>query len=372
MLELMPDNDQSEKQSVKDLTPVFTPRLISLSLTDNRGFIADKLEIDLDDSDGQVELPERQKHLRLCLGWKGRPLTEMGLFVVDTIQHTGAPDRVKIVASSAELAGKINAATSFSWHDATVGHIVETLAQKYGLTPKIDNDLRGIKIHIDQTGESDAAFLTRLASRNGAEVALKFGELRFFKPGQSKIPEVEIVRALGDTHMFMIADRPNFTGVTAEWLETKDPSQKNQQVTLQRKSSEQPPPPQQHPGATTPAKPAQSNTGESLAGVKGNVILLRTLYASKKQAEDAARAAWKKYQAGAAVFNLTLATGRETLKPDTPVRVKGFKKTIDDRPWIIKALTHMVNDSGYTTKLDLEVGIAGETYYIQSKEEKAN
>ena len=52
-------------------------RLMSLSLTDNRGFEADQLTITLDDADGQLLLPPRARGARLTvlIGWKGEPLT---------------------------------------------------------------------------------------------------------------------------------------------------------------------------------------------------------------------------------------------------------------------------------------------------------
>ncbi|RTM42616.1 phage late control D family protein, partial [Enterobacter hormaechei subsp. xiangfangensis] len=39
-----------------DITQNFSDRLISLTMTDNRGFEADQLDIELDDTDGLVEL----------------------------------------------------------------------------------------------------------------------------------------------------------------------------------------------------------------------------------------------------------------------------------------------------------------------------
>ncbi|MDB0530010.1 phage late control D family protein, partial [Ralstonia solanacearum] len=41
----------------KDITDRFQDRLIGLTLTDNPGFEADQLDIELDDSDGLLELP---------------------------------------------------------------------------------------------------------------------------------------------------------------------------------------------------------------------------------------------------------------------------------------------------------------------------
>ncbi|EEV9533845.1 hypothetical protein EG462_001823, partial [Escherichia coli] len=64
-------------------------RLMSLSLTDNRGFEADQLTITLDDADGQLRLPPRGARLTVLIGWKGEPLTEKGSYIVDEIAHEG-------------------------------------------------------------------------------------------------------------------------------------------------------------------------------------------------------------------------------------------------------------------------------------------
>jgi phage protein D len=42
-----------------DITQDFSDRLISLTMTDNRGFEADQLDIELDDTDGQIAMPPR-------------------------------------------------------------------------------------------------------------------------------------------------------------------------------------------------------------------------------------------------------------------------------------------------------------------------
>lgn len=47
---------------------------MSLTLTDNRGFEADQLDLELDDADGKIVLPRRGAVITLALGWKGQPL----------------------------------------------------------------------------------------------------------------------------------------------------------------------------------------------------------------------------------------------------------------------------------------------------------
>ena len=40
---------------------------------------------------------------------------------------------------------------------------------------------------------------------------------------------------------------------------------------------------------------------------------------------------------------------------DVPATVSGFKRAIDDTDWIITRVAHNLNESGYTTSLELEI-----------------
>lgn len=92
--------------------------------------------------------------------------------------------------------------------------MIEAIAARNKLTASVLPELAKIKIpHIDQSQESDAKFLTRLAELNGGEVSVKAGKLLFIKAGRGvtasgkAIPQVTISREDGDRHQFSIADR---------------------------------------------------------------------------------------------------------------------------------------------------------------------
>ncbi|MFW7230282.1 phage late control D family protein [Citrobacter sp. BNK-39] len=358
-----------------DITQNFSDRLIGLTMTDNRGFEADQLDIALDDTDGLVELPPRGASLTLWLGWQGSALVNKGSFTVDEIEHRGAPDTLTIRGRSADFRGSLNSRREQSWHDTTLGVIVETIAQRNKLTASVADALKAIAIpHIDQTQESDAAFLSRLAERNGASVSVKAGKLLFLKAGSAMtasgkpIPQMTVERGDGDRHQFAIADREAYTGVTAKWLHTKDPKSQKQKVTLKRKPREQHLRALQHPKATKTSakakkkKEQEAREGEYMAGESDNVLELTTIYATKAQAMRAAQAKWDKIQRGVAEFSITLATGRADLFPETPVAVKGFKRVIDEQAWIISRVVHSLNGSGFTTGLELEVKVSDVEY----------
>ncbi|KFK93383.1 MULTISPECIES: phage late control D family protein [unclassified Serratia (in: enterobacteria)] len=362
----------------KDITQNISPRLLSLTLVDNRGFEADQLDIELDDADGQVMMPGRGAVISLLLGWQGQPLVNKGTFTVDEVEHRGAPDTLTLRARSADFRGTLNSRREASYHDTTLGAVVEKIAARNHLTASVAAGFANIAIpHIDQSQESDAKFLTRLATRNGAEVSVKAGKLLFLKAGNGvtasgkPIPHVTLERRDGDRHQFAIADRGAYTGVTAKWLHTKDPKEQKQKVKLQRKPKEQHLRALQHPKAK-PVKTAkaqktpEAREGEYMAGEADNVFALTTVYASKAQAMRAAQAKWDKLQRGVAEFSLNLALGRADLYPETPVAVKGFKRVIDEQAWTITRVTHSLNNNGYTTALELEVRLSDVEYEEES------
>lgn len=358
-----------------DITQDFSDRLISLTMTDNRGFEADQLDIELDDTDGQIALPPRGATLTLWLGWQDSALIKKGTFTVDEIEHRGAPDTLTIRGRSADFRGTLNSRREQSWHDTTLGQIVETIAARNKLTASVADMLKAVAVpHIDQSQESDAVFLSRLAERNGASVSVKAGKLLFLKAGSGKtasgkpIPQITLERGDGDRHQFAIADREAYTGVTAKWLHTKDPKPQKQKVKLRRKPKEQHLRALQHPKATkAPAKAKskkeqEAREGEYMAGEADNVLELTTIYATKAQAMRAAQAKWDKLQRGVAEFSISLAIGRADLFPETPIAVKGFKRVIDEQAWIISRVVHNLNGNGYTTNLELEVKISDVEY----------
>lgn len=359
----------------ENVTANISPRLISLTMTDNRGFEADQLDIELDDTDGQLAMPVRGAVISLFLGWKGQPLTGKGDFTVDEVEHHGAPDTMTIRARSADFRGTLNSRREVSYHDTTLGAVIRQVAERNKLQPMIAEAFASVPVtHIDQTQETDAAFLTRIATLNGAVAAIKAGRLLFIKPGGGvtaagkPIPQMTITRQDGDRHSFSIADRGAYTGVTASWLHTKEPKPKK--VKVQRKPKERHLRALEHPAAkkrkAAAAKTPEAKEGDYLAGSEDNVFAITTVYATKAAAMRAAQAKWNKLQRGVAEFSLTLAMGRADLFPETPVQVSGFKSVIDAQPWIISKVTHNLGGSGFTTALEFEVLLSDVEYKAES------
>ncbi|GEN25408.1 phage late control protein [Halomonas cupida] len=309
------------------ISPELGARLQSLRLTDNRGLEADQLDIVLEDHDGRLDLPTRGAELRLALGWKGDGLIDRGTYIVDEVEHSGAPDTLTIRARSADMRKDLPGKRSQSWDKITVRDIITTIAERHDLEPKVSEGLAGIRVrHIDQTDESDLHFLTRLAERYDAVATVKAGNLLFIAAGQAttaggtEIPPIQLYRQVGDTHRYSVTDRDAYTGVKAFWNDTAGAERKI-----------------------------------VIAGETENLKSLRPTYASENDALVAASAEWQRLQRGGAEFSLELAEGRPDLYPETPVWLIGWKPQIDATPWLITEVVHTLNESAYTTELTMEV-----------------
>src|SRR5690554_1413203 len=112
----------------KDATGPISDRLISLTVTDEDGQIADRLEITLDDRDGRIAFPQIEATLELWLGFKGRALSYIGRFQIDGVAGEGGPDTMIIRAAAIDLKSPVRAPRTRAWEDRSLSDIVETIA----------------------------------------------------------------------------------------------------------------------------------------------------------------------------------------------------------------------------------------------------
>ena len=313
----------------RDLTSRIEPRLQGLTVTECRQDEADSLDLTLDDHDGRLDIPERGAVLEVSIGWLGSPLTPKGKFTVNEVEHSGAPDVITIRARSASMTKGMGERKEKSWHGKTIGAIVGAIAATYSLKPAVGAALGKIQIpHVDQTNESDMAFLTRLAKRYDAVMTVKDGNLLFMPIGEGKtasgkqLQVLAIARSDGDQHRYHIAERENYAGVKARY----------------------------HSGAKGATKDVIVG-GES----EKNLKVLPEIYPTEAEAKAAADSEYKRTQRSQATMDYTLAEGRAEIFPELPVTVSGFKPKIDETPWLVKRVRHFIADGGFTSTLELEV-----------------
>lgn len=347
-------------------------RLISLTLTDNRGFEADQLDIELDDSDGLIALPKRNAQIAIALGWKKSGLVDKGTFIVDEIEHSGSPDRLMIRARSANMTDGLITQRERSFHQKTVGDIVRTIAAEHQISAVISPALdKKVIAHFDQANESDANLLSRLAKLFDAIATIKQNKLLFMPLGETKtasgkaLPRMIITRASGDNHRFSIAGRDNYMGVKA-YYQDKQLSKRGEVIVGKKANATKEgeklvgSPKQKKIKLLSEKKvphddSSQINDLSTSAANQDTFKVLRYIYANQKNAYRAAQAEWKRLQRGIASFSMTLARGQPELLTEMPVNVYGWKPEIDNANWIVTRVVHTFSSGSYTTAIELEV-----------------
>ena len=332
----------------KNISGQVRPRLLSLTATLNRGITADSIIMVLDDTDGKLELPVRGKTLLASVGWQGQPLALLGSFIVDTVEHSGAPDKVTVKASSADFRHSLDNKAEHSYPEnnvdqTTLGDITRTIAARHGLKAAVHPDLEHLAVIKQHQAKevSDMSFLSTLALSCGAVADIKYGTLLLLKPGTGTnasgkpLPPAIIARKQGDLHKFTITDRGHFSGVQAKWLDLKAAEIK----TL--------------PPIPVPVSAATADQYVRQSGEK-KVDLLPHLFPDEASARLAAQARVESLQRLSATMEIVLASGREDLVPETPVTLAGFKSQFNEVSWIITKVDHIVDMKGFITKIALE------------------
>lgn len=343
-------------------------RIISISLTDKSGFEADELTVSLSDHDGKLALPPKSAEITIALGYIETGVVDKGSYKITEVSWSGAPDTLHITAQSADTSDRFSEAKEKSWHKTSLKEIIESIAAANGYTPIIGKAYQDEKIdHIDQSNESDAAFLSRLAERYDAIATVKHGRLLFVSSGEATtasgqpLPTIRITRNSGDQYTFRYSNTESYNAVRAYYIDKQtgkkhevvitednyDPVKKTVTTTKKYKTKRK-------DGKThkTTTKEATEIKQTDTTGKK--IKTLRHTYQSPKTAATGARAAYKKLKRGAMEFDISLAVGRPDIAPESPVTLQGFKPEIDAEKWIGKETVHTLDGNGLTTAVKLQ------------------
>ncbi|WKV50750.1 contractile injection system protein, VgrG/Pvc8 family [Dickeya fangzhongdai] len=219
----------SEASGDAKTTRNLSQRLISLSLHDVMGFESDQLSLDIDDSDGKVQMPKRGEKKLAQDRLERQGADRQGHLYRRSGQPYRRTGQDHLSARSVNFRGDLNTPRDGSYDATTLGDIARTIAERYSLMASIENSLAGTAIaHENQSKESDLSFLCRLARRYSGTVAIKSDTLRLFVAGTGTAADGKnvstylIERSDGDSHSFTIADRIANTSVTANWHDSND------------------------------------------------------------------------------------------------------------------------------------------------------
>ncbi len=329
-----------------DISPKMASRLISLTLKDNRGLVVDTVDIELDDSDGLLEIPPRGAIIQVWLGWSNTGLVDKGKYKVDSTSHRGAPDVLSISAMANDISEGLKQKRERAWNNSTIQDIFEKVGAEYELKVIVHEKFAAKVIKYIAQNESDANLITRIADEHDAIATVKNGHLILLPRGASqtasglKLPRVTLTRNLGDQHNYTNGTgTESVSGVKAYYY------------------------------AEGKGKKLHVTVGDS----EDNVKEIRYVHRDKATAELAANAEYNRCKRSAQKLTYNLAKGYSKLIPELEFEFVGIKPEIDDIIWLGTNVTHTLNENGFTTSVELEVQLPDAddvSTLFEGKEEK--
>lgn len=312
-----------------DISSKVNNRLVQMRIENKRGFETDTLDLTLSDHDGLLEIPSKGAIIQAWIGWQLTGLVYKGSFVVKEVEHAGAPDVLRIRATSGDMKKSLKKKKERSFDDIALGDLIRKIAIEHDLNDQVSEELANHKIiHIDQN-ESDANLLTRLADEHDAIATIKNGMLLFMPKGKSQtisgqeLPTFVLTRSKGDEHRYSFSDGgEEVTAIRAFYYDDK--MAKKLEVIVGDQSHQ-------------------------------NIKELRHIHRDKQTATLAARAKLNHFKRTAETLSYRLARGVPDLIPEQTFLFIGVKEQIDEIFWLGTTITDTLNDRGYTTDLQLEV-----------------
>ena len=311
----------------KDITDILSPRLVSLNITDETGLVSDKAEILLDNRDNILEIPPRGTNLEISLGYENQDLVLMGSYIVDNIDLSSPPSRMRIIAKASntkikDLTNKIRSPKSRSWHEYSLVGIVSKIAKEHKFISLIDEYFEQIYIaHIDQTNESDLSFLSNFARDYDAFIKFVAGKLILAKKNKGttitgkELPKLELSENEITSWRLNILDRGKFGKVIAKY----------------------------HDFATAEEKKITIGDGEP-------DYEMRYTFTDQNRALEAAKAKLAEFERGITKLEISLP-GNPILSADSKIIIPDIKY-LKDRTWIVEAITHDISDQGYQSTIN--------------------
>ncbi|MDD9331009.1 MAG: contractile injection system protein, VgrG/Pvc8 family, partial [Bartonella sp.] len=176
----------------EDITRILMDYVLSIEITDEAEDKSDRITIELDDrarecDNGFLDIPLIGTIISITLGYEGGKNRDMGAYLIDEISVSSPSQTLSVTGRAASMNTSYRTPKSQSYHQQTLGNIIQEIAQRNGYTPKVDPALAKIVVrHIDQTTESDMAFATRLAEEYDAVAKPVDGKLVLAKRGEGK------------------------------------------------------------------------------------------------------------------------------------------------------------------------------------------
>lgn len=328
----------------KDVSTSVNKYLNSLTYVDTAKDEADDLQLFLDDRDnewinwlGPAGNDLRGTTITAAIVQKNRysdgkdAMLDCGLFELDSIDCSGPPQTMNIKGLAIPHNSALRSETKTkAWEENTLKNIATQIAAESGLTLYFESQLNPTYNRIDQSNESDIAFLQRLCQNCGITIKVTGKLLVLYEESafEKKAAARTFEKGKGDIISYQF-----FTGVNEVYNKSEvsytDPTSKKTikgEFVLKEYKKDDP----------------VLNTNEKVA----SVAEAKTLAEKKLREHNRGE-----YRASFTVVgDVGLLTG-------VTIQVSGYG--MYDGKYIIESATHTVNGSGYQTSMELHRVLEG-------------
>ena len=329
------------RYNLKDITHDITAYATSITFTDKLSGESDELEVELEDSEQRWRdawYPGMGDTLALQLGFQGKPLTDCGGFSIDEIELSGPPDSVSIRGRSAPVTRAMRTKSNRGFENTTLAAIAGRMARKHKL--KLEGQIEPLTLErITQYGESDLAFLKRLANDYGYMVKVTPQKLIFSHLG--KLRDAPVVRTITPQEVSRWTLRDTLHEV---YKGVKNKHQNSQTRTLVTFNADN--------TTTTRTEKKSSSSGMSTSS---DIINTSDRVQNDEEARAKGKAKLDRKNEYKHAGTLSLE-GDLSLRAGASVMLSGFGKS--DGKWLIISARHsLARSSGLTTDIDIARGL---------------
>ncbi|HFH0413725.1 TPA: phage late control D family protein [Salmonella enterica subsp. diarizonae serovar 61:i:z] len=329
------------RYNLKDITHDITAYATSITFTDKLSGESDELEVELEDSEQRWRdawYPGMGDTLALQLGFQGRPLTDCGGFSIDEIELSGPPDSVSIRGRSATVTRAMRTKSNRGFENTTLAAIAGRIARKHKL--KLEGQIEPLTLErITQYGESDLAFLKRLAKDYGYMVKVTPEKLIFSHLG--KLRDAPVIRTITPEEVSRFTLRDTLHEV---YKGVKNKHQNSQTRTLVTFNADN----------TTTTRTEKKSASSGMA-TSSDILNTsdRAQNVEEARAKGKAKLDSKNEYKHAGTLSLE---GDLSLRAGGSVTLSGFGKS--DGKWLIISARHsLMRSSGLTTDIDIARGL---------------
>lgn len=341
-----------------DISEALKPYLKSVEYTDMLTGQADDLQLTLEDRDGlwlEAWFPDKGATLTasiLTQYWTAPTDAEkelpLGLFEIDEIECSAIPSETKIkavsVPNNTTLRGE---GRTRSWEGYTIQKIAQDIANNAGMQLNFSSKDNPTLERVEQTEQSDLAFLDKLCQDNGLSLKVTDNQIVIFDMADMEAAEASLIFV-----------RPTMKGLDTSVSIDVNSNDMNSESTLKRlkptswrftssvrdvyKSCTV-----EHSQGKKKAKISATFTDPNK--IEGKMLLVKKDVKSVEEAERMARKELREKNKDEVTGSIT-CMGDTNLSAGLTVTVKGFGKF--DGKYILSQVKHSLG-SGYTCSVDL-------------------